>query len=120
MFGTSLTANLEVAQLTCKIFAHPYRHSVLRLTSAYVNSSAPLETFKKAALKKMYQLKKSYRFQRKSLFLYLVQEIHTMDSLEHPLVRLMDVFGDDDELVDMLKASYHGKVTIISPLNSDE
>jgi hypothetical protein len=74
--------------------------------------AAPVEMWKKAALKKIAALKREYPFRiSKRLFVYMVKEIHKAGSLETPLCRLLDTFdGDDETLLDMIKASFAGDV----------
>jgi hypothetical protein len=74
--------------------------------------AAPLEMWKKAALKKIASLKKEHAYQiSKRLLVYMVKQVHQATSLETPLCRLFDAFdGDDQTLIDMIKASFVGEV----------
>jgi hypothetical protein len=78
---------------------------------------SPLETWKKGALKKVYNLFNKHAIKR-ILFVALVEEIHAAESLESSIVRSLNAFDDEGEegeaaTVCLLKATYANRAGLV-------
>jgi hypothetical protein len=81
-------------------------------------SIGPLETWKKAALRKIQALKNTFKI-RTRLYVVLVNHVHEATSLDCSLVRVLEAFdGEDEDLVEMLKATFSNHVPLSNPPSS--
>jgi hypothetical protein len=80
----------------------------------------PLEEWKRAALRRIQDLKRKYKISWR-MYCHLINEAHDASSFDCRLVRLFDTFDgkeDEDSLVEQLKATYAQHVPLSNPTSS--